>query len=508
VIYSDLKNPGVLGLSLIFLIPSAICLFGCGPGLVSELVNSGNVITRENAKPGDPSWVLTNPATQHEIEGFASATSVNRGQTISFFVSTKDPKYTIEIYRTGWYGGIGARRLMSAITRLGVQQPMPSPDPVTGLIECQWSGPYSLSIPDNISDPTDWAGGVYLAKLTGLPSQKQSYIIFVVRDDGRQSQYLFQSSVTTYEAYNNWGGKSLYDFDSTGGRAAKVSFNRPYAIGLQSNSGSGVGAGEFLTTYVPEVVSPYPGGWEYNMVRFLERNGYDVSYSTDVDLHENLNLLSHHRGFLVVGHDEYWSWEMRANAIRARDAGVNLAFFAANVAYWQIRFEASPLTGAADRTQVCYKDTSDPVTGSRQTLQWRQLGMPEAEFIGVMYFTDRINKDIVVQNTWNWVFAGTGLGDGAQLTGLLGYEVDQVTNSSPANVIVLANSPTGASTQPSTYSQMTTYTAASGATVFASGSMQWSWGLDDYSAPSLRPSRLSVPARQITKNVLAKFAQQ
>lgn len=198
---------------------------------------------------------------------------------------------------------------------------------------------------------------------------------------------------------------------------------------------------------------------------------------------------------------------MRANVTNARDAGVNLGFFAANVSYWQIRFEPSQISGVADRTQVCYKDASDPVTGSRQTLQWRQLGMPEAAFIGVMYFTDRINSDIVVQNTGNWVFATTDLNDGDHLSGLLGYEVDQVTSSSPTGLITLAKSPTspGPSGQDS---NMSLYTAASGATVFATGSMQWNWGLDDYNAPALRPVLLSPAAQEITQNVLTKLGEQ
>jgi hypothetical protein len=463
------------------------------------------VVAKENAKKGDPGWVLTNPATAHEIEGYASATSVNRGDNISFFVSTTSPTYQVRIYRLGWYGGAGARNMQAGVTLPGIQQPVPSPDPVTGLVECRWKSSHSLAIPNNGDDPTDWASGVYLAKLSALPSDKESYIIFVVRDDNRSSQYLFDSSVTTYEAYNNWGGKSLYDFDSTGGRAAKVSFNRPYAVGLQASAASGVGAGEFLTDYVPAVVSPYPTGWEYNMLRFLERNGYDVTYSTDIDVHENPNLLLNHRAFLSVGHDEYWSWEMRTNVTNARDEGVSLGFFAANVSYWQIRLEPSPTTGVADRTQVCYKDTNDPVTGSQQTIQWRQLGMPEAEFVGVMYFTDRINGDIRVENTGDWVFAGAGLRDNDQLVGLLGYEIDQITTSSPANVIALASSPVQVASSVQ-YSNMSTYTTASGATVFATGSMQWSWGLDDYNAPALRPSRLSIPAQQITKNVLVRLA--
>jgi hypothetical protein len=482
---------------------SAIGLVGCGS---SFSTNGITPIALENSKPGDPQWVLNNPALRHEIEGYASATSVNRGQTIKFFISTMDPSFTFEIFRMGWYQGAGARKVTDAVTLPGTQQVIPSPDPITGLVECRWQLSYSLTVPDKPEDPTDWTSGVYLAKLTAVPSGKQSYTIFVVRDDQRASQYLFQSSVTTYQAYNNWGGKSLYN-NGIGGKGVKVSFNRPYAPGLQPSAASGAGAGEFLTTYQP-VYETYPAGWEYNMVRFLERNGYDVTYSTDLDTHGNSALLLNHKAFLVVGHDEYWSMPMRNNVIRARDAGVNLAFFAANVSFWQIRFEPSILTGEPDRTQVCYKDTSDPVKGVLATINWRSLGMPEDEIIGVMYGADRVKSDIVVENTNSWVYAGTNLVAGNLLHGLLGYEVDMVQTGSPANVIVLANSPFPESGRPVQYSNMATYTAASGAVVFATGSMHWSWGLDDYNTPTVRPSVLSIDAQKVTDNVLMRFGAQ
>jgi len=482
-----------------FLIIANVFLLGCSAGSGSSL----SVIASENQKPGDPNWVLTNPATEHEIEGYASAASVNRGKQISFFVSTSDPSFRIELFRLGWYGGIGARNMLVAVTLPGLSQATPIPEPISGLIECHWQPSYSMIVPAD-SDPTNWASGVYVAKLTALPSNKQSYIIFIVRDDTRSSTYLFQSSVTTFQAYNNWGGKSLYDYNSAGGRAAKVSFSRPYASGSQSGAASGIGAGEFLTTYVPQGVS-FPAGWEYNMVRFLERNGYDVTYISDLDTHERPSLLSGHKTFLVVGHDEYWSQQMRDNVTRARDTGINLAFFAANVCYWQIRLEPSALTGELDRTEVCYKDTTDPTAGPLQTLQWRQLGMPESALVGVMYVTDRVDSSIEVDNATTWAFDGTGLSDGAFLPGLLGYEVDAISTSSPPNLVILANSPFQLLGHPVQYSQMITYTAASSATVFATGSMQWSWGLDDYNAPELRPSVLSRYAQQITRNVLRKL---
>ena len=456
-----------------------------------------NPVQVENALPGTNNWILADPARAHEIEGYASLTSVDLGGQISFHVSTVDPSYRIDIYRMGWYAGLGARQLLGGIQRPGIRQLIPSPDVTTGLIECDWTSQYALTIPAN------WVSGVYLAKLTGS-SGRQSYIIFVVRDDNRVSDFLFTSSVNTYQAYNNWGGRSLYSFNSGSGiPAVKVSFNRPYGMGEQPSSASGVGAGEFLTTFAP-ASETVPVGWEYNALRWLEQSGYDVSYTTDVAVHDGGNVLLRHKGILIVGHNEYWSWQMRSNIIAARDSGINLAVWGANILFWQVRLEASQITGAANRTMVCYKSSADPVQGQLTTVRWRQLGLPEEAVIGVRYVLDPVNADIVVTNASHWIYAGSGLQDGARLPGLLGYEIDALSNLSPPTAVALSSS---------NGSNMSIYGAPSGALVFATGSMQWNWGLDDYNtpavsnSPALRPSVRNPAAQQMSRNLLARFVQ-
>jgi PKD repeat protein len=492
----------------------ALCL------ITSAAARAVNPVAQENARAGTSAWQLSNPATNREIEGYASLTSVNRGGQITLFVNTAEAAYTIEVYRMGWYGGAGARLALGPIQRTGTAQPTPTPDPVTGLIECRWTNGYLLTT-NNTADPTDWASGYYLAKLTAGTSGKQSYIIFVVRDDARTSDYLVQSSVTTFQAYNNWGGKSLYGWNSTNSDPArKVSFNRPYAASPNAAAGYGVGAGEFLANVQPGPAA-YSGissaGWEYNMARFLEREGYDVTYATNVDTHANPTLLNTHKAFLSVGHDEYWSWEMRANIEAARDRGVGLGFFSANVCYWQIRFENSPANGASNRTVVAYKATAateDPLATDADTTndkfittQWRNnpVKPPEEAFVGVMYAADPVDADIVIEDASQWACANTGLRNGDHLPGLLGYEVDQMFVDYPAGTARVATSPYVKNGVTSN-SHMVSYTAASGASVFATGSIQWAWGLDDYNAPALRTSRLSPAAQQMTRNVLARLA--
>ncbi len=293
----------------------------------------------ESASSATTALQLTNPAANGEIEGYASAVSLNRGEDIKLYVNTKEPTYTIEILRIGWYGGRGMKSMGTPVTRNGMAQAPPVMDTASGLIECDWQDPYLLHVPAS-NDPTVWPSGMYVAKLTAGTTGKQNYIIFVVRDDQRPSDLLFQASVTTYQAYNDWGGRSLYSTP----RASKVSFNRPYLHGH--------GTGHFIY-------------WELSMVQYLEKEGYDVSYTTDVDTHERGNLLSLHKGFLSVGHDEYWTWRMRDNVEAARDNGVNIAFF------W--RFERGvigksglipvQLRGIRIDTIICYKNqNADPAS--------------------------------------------------------------------------------------------------------------------------------------------------
>ena len=129
-----------------------------------------NPTARENQKPGTADWELENPATNREIEGYASLTSVNLGGEIKLFVNTKEPNYTIEIFRTGWYDGLGGRRMNDPIVRKGIKQSAPREDEASGLIECDWKEPYILRIGDRAAD---WTSGIYLAKLTASRTSKQ-----------------------------------------------------------------------------------------------------------------------------------------------------------------------------------------------------------------------------------------------------------------------------------------------------------------------------------------------
>ena len=258
---------------------------------------------------------------------------MNAGETVRFKINTHSNNYRIRIYRMGWYGGLGARRVAEIMPSVPLPQNQPNPivDAATGLVDCgNWAVSASWAVPANA------VSGVYTANIQRLDHPGENRILFVVRNDGRAADVLLQTSDTTMHAYNRWGGASLY-WAENGGRAHKVSYNRPFQINGNGNA--------FWDA-------------EYPLVRWLERNGYDVSYTTDVDSDRRGGELLNKKVFISSGHDEYWSAAQRANVEAARDAGVNLVFMAGNEVFWKVRWENSvDGTNTPRRTLVCYKET-------------------------------------------------------------------------------------------------------------------------------------------------------
>jgi P pilus assembly chaperone PapD len=463
----------------------------------AALTSTQNAIQIENTYPGDSTWNdFTANLAPDALSGYASQTSVNHGGSINFFVTTTAASVLIDIYRMGWYGSAGARKMLAMGPFPGQHQAIPLPDTVTGMVACNWTKTATLTV------PTTWTSGIYLAKLTASSGDK-SFIYFVVRNDGGHEDFVFQSSVTTAEAYNTWGGTSLYNNNTDGSvfsgpHATKVSYDRPF------NPGDGNGAGQFLW-------------FEYPFVRWAESQGFDLTYITNIDTATNVNPLTNHKAFLSVGHDEYWSKAMRDNVESAINSGVNAAFFSANAMYWQIRLEPNA-AGVANRVQVGYKDYAtdttppgpDPQWGVNNpivTTNWRDpvVNRPENKTIGIMY-EDQISTasaDYVVQNASNWVYAGTGFTEGTHVPGIVGYEYDRVWNNglTPAGLTVLSDSPVTGQEIGSSHANSSIYTAASGARVFAAGTIEWSWGLDNYGSRHTANAGI----QKTTANILYNF---
>ncbi|MDT9594514.1 DUF4082 domain-containing protein [Nocardioides zeae] len=481
---------------------------------------TGSVIACENSKPGTPveEWDVDR-AGDESIQGFATDISVDLGDRIDFKVDTDARAYTVTIYRTGWYGGDGARRIASVqpSARLPQVQPECITDTVTELYDCgNWGVSASWTV------PTTAVSGVYVARLERTDTGGASHITFVVRDDASTSDVVFQTSDTTWQAYNDYGGSDLYR-GAANGRAYKVSYNRPVL------TRGGIGGRDFYFAN------------EYPMVRFLERNGYDVTYQAGVDTDRRGDLLTNHDVFLSVGHDEYWSGAQRAHVEAARDAGVHLMFLSGNEAYWRTRWEPSAdPSRTAYRTLVSYKETwaNDKIDPSAEwTGTWRDprqappsagAGRPENALVGTAYMVNYSDLALRVSATEGRLrlWRGTSLASLASGTTAtlaphtIGYESNEDLDNGhrPPGLVRLSTTvgavpeylqDYGNTVAPgTTRHHLTLYRAASGALVFSAGSVQWSWGLDAEHDSPFAPAPADVRMQQAQVNLFADMGVQ
>ncbi len=510
-VFKGLLVPLVIALVGAFLPLSATTAIAVGP--CDPVVNP---VVCENSKTGSPpsEWDI-NGAGDDTIQGFATDISVNAGQPIRFKVDTKATTYTIAIYRTGWYGGNGARKIADVTPSVLRQtQPACRSDLTTELYDC---GTWAVSATWQV--PATAVSGVYIALLTRPDTGAKSHITFIVRNDGNRSAVVFQTADETWQAYNTYGGSDFYQ-GAANGRAYKVSYNRPMA------TRDGPNGRDFYFAN------------EYPMVRFLEQNGYDVSYISGLDSDRSGAELLNHKVFLSVGHDEYWSGPQRANVTAARDAGVNLQFLSGNEMYWRTRFEPSTVDGTANRTLTCYKETwgnakIDP--SAQWTGTWRDPrfasqanggGLPENAVTGTMYMSNHSDLPITVSadegktRLWrNTSLTSLPAGSSTALAAhTVGYESDEDLDNGfrPAGLIRLSTTvgsvpeylqDFGNTVKPgNTAHNVTLYRAASGALVFSAGSVQWTWGLDQEHDGAGAPADARM--RQAQVNLLADMGAQ
>jgi len=490
----------------------------------SALTAGPNEIVAENALPGSPpsEWDVSG-AGDASIQGFATDISVNRGETVRFKIKTPSTNYRLDVYRLGYYGGNGARLVATVQPSASLPQSQPSclSDATTGLVDCgNWAESASWPVPATA------VSGIYIAKLVREDPEdgRASHVPFVVRNDSGSSDLLFQTADTAWQAYNAYGGNSLYT-GSPAGRAYKVSYNRPFTTRCCAYP-----AGEDYS---------YVFAAEYPMVRWLERNGYNVSYTTGIDADRRGAEMLEHNVYMTVGHDEYWSGQQRANVEAARDAGVHMAFFTGNAGFWKTRWESSiDGSGTPYRTLVCYKETHanakiDPLPGV-WTGTWRDPrfgphdgGRPENALNGPIFTVNGIRNDALQvpeadgkMRFWRNTSIAT-LAPGATATlpdGLLGYEWDEDLDNGfrPAGLVRMSTTVVpnvgllqdyGSTYSPGTATHhLTLYRAASGALVFGAGTVQWSWGLDDQHDISGTPADVRV--QQATVNLFADMNVQ
>jgi hypothetical protein len=451
----------------------------------------GAAVRSENARAGTDGWQISNGDDKpRPIEGFADHVSAQRGDRIRLYVTTRAPSFRVEAYRTGWYHGIGARLIWESAPAAGRAQPPCAVLAPTRTVDCfDWAPSLSLRIGQQ------WVPGQYLLKLV-QPDGGASFVPLVIRDDHSHAAIVVIASVTTIEAYNGWGGYSLYG-DSTGrsrNRATIVSFDRPF--GGWANSG-------------------FVLGDTYELAQMAESQGMDVTYATDLDVHRHPELLDNHHVVISGAHDEYYSLEMRNGLQAARDHGVNIIFLGANAVYRRIRLEPSAL--GADRLEVNYRSAAlDPLTRSdpsRVTTNW---GDPPAAqrpstLTGTTYECSQagLSADMVVVDASAWMFQGTGVTDGEHLPGMVRDEYDRLIPSrdTPPGAEVLTHSPLTCRGRQS-WSDMAYYGAPSGAGVVDVGTLMFEPHLGPLCAPAdLTAVHWECQLRQTVNNIVTEFAR-
>ncbi len=412
------------------------------------------------------------------IEGYASATSVLQGGTITFQLNSSPPSaFQINVVRIG-------RTETAVLTGSGNANSYATP-PDAYAIGCGWPVAYTLQV------PTSWQSGLYRADFTAGSDTTSIHFVVRASTPGSASKILFQLATTTYEAYNGSKGKSLYPSPGSPGsadRSRQVSFDRP------SNPDS----------YVYEI--PF--------LQWMEANGFVSEFCTSIDLHTGDASLGNYYLLLSVGHDEYWSKEMRDNIEDFVANSGNVAFFSGNVCWWQVRFENN------NRVMVCYKSAGeDPlksVDNSRVTVNWYDapVNRPENSMTGVSFRNGAGNwlqqapqPGYQVQFAEHWVFDGAGVTDGNTFgTGIVGYETDaalfyqlngppQVTgqDGTPLDFQVLATADLSSWSTHGQAGMATMGTFQNNGTVFTAATTDWSLMLQD------------AIVSQITRNVVGRL---
>lgn len=459
-----------------------------------------NPVVVENRKPGTLDWMLTETRTHAVealrcpwIEGFCSCQSVSAGGKVEFFVST-DPaaEFHVQIFRLGWYGGKGGRHMKTLGPYQGKAQPVPEHGEKRVRI-CQWEPCAALDVPG------DWLSGVYLAKLILTAGGPQSYIIFIVRDH-RRAALLFQCSDHTWQAYNRWPAHSaLYDdgkHEWYWGGGVQVSFQRPYGKYCQIfDAPLSTGSGEFLL-------------WEFPFAFWLEQHGYDITYLSNQDTHRDPVGLLRAKGFLSIGHDEYWTLEMFRHVQAAVTEGVSVGFFSGNAVCGRVQWDAA--RRGFERIGVF-----GPPGGTQEFDRMKTLAheRPYAnELIGA-HSTGPVTggADWVCALPDHWIFEGTGMKKGDGIPGLVGWE----WHGDPAPIRgleIVATAPTqSAPGQPNGGKfTATVYPGPKGNIVFNASTIWWG---DALSAPPgyIRPSVYASPrgpdarAQRITHNILRRM---
>lgn len=437
------------------------------------------------AKPLVPvtNWQV-NPAPETVIEGFANRVQVDPGRPVTLYVSTSAPTFTVTALRMGWYGSTAAARIWASPALPGRVQPPAAEIPATRTDYAPWRP--SLTI-----QTAGWPPGDYLFRLAAATGPA-TFVPLTIVSPSFAGRVVLVNAVTTWAAYNTWGGRSLYS-GPTGyaSRAYAVSFDRPYATGQ--------GAAAFLQTELP-------------LLTLAAQLHLPLGYATDVTLETDPAAFRTARAILSPGHDEYYSQGMRNTLTAARAAGVNIAFLGANAIYRHIRFGPTPL--GPDRLVIDYKDfsldpvhTTDPAAATTRDWSNPPDPRPESVLTGAMYQCNPVHDRLVVGDPSSWLLAGLHLHRGQAFGYIVGTEYDAVDLAypTPRPMEVVFHSPLSCENF-APYSDVTYYTVSSGAGVFDASTSNWVCSLSGVCGPGWGDAATDALVRAVTARLLRAFA--
>ena len=440
-------------------------------------------VRTENERPGDQAWRLEKVARNAELGAFCDRVSVLPGESVGLRVSSVLGPVTISAHRLGWYAGSRAREVWRSTEPVAAaEQPKPVKDRFD-VVGTHWAETLKV-------DTTGWPEGSYVFKIAA--GGKSCWTPLTVRTADPRGRLVLINAVTTWQAYNQWGGHSLYKGPdgSFGTRSRGVSFDRPY----NSN-----GASRLMREEAPTIA-------------LAESLGLDLAYTTSVDVHADPASILGARGVVTLGHDEYWTVPTRRAVEQARDTGSNLAFLGANACYWRVRMEDSEL--GRHRRVVCFKSAAeDPKKGADDTTDlWRRRpeADPENTLTGMLYEAFPAQGPMVVHDSSHFLLEGTGAKAGDRFPGLVGIEIDRAypVQGTPESLQVVMHSPVAApGGRGTTHSDLTYYTASSGAGVVSTGSMVFSRSFDGPLAEHGITADSVAFARALTTTLLTEMAK-
>jgi hypothetical protein len=446
------------------------------PAPLESLASTSARVT-DPAVDGSNAWKLSKPASQRQIEGFTTKVSAHAGEPVGLMVSTDAATFVATAFRIGAYRGGTGKTIWKSEPTIGQRQAAATfANDTTRPVVARWSP--SLAVPT-----VGWPPGFYVFKLVASDGW-QCLIPFVVKAESAAGKIALVAPVTTWQAYNTWGGFSLYE-GRNGRRSWAVSFDRPYDTPA---TGTGV---------IPLVVR-------------AERLGIPLAYLTNIDIDADKDALTGALGYVSMGHDEYWTPTMRDRVASARDRGTNLAFIGANTMYWRIRLADSPV--GPNRLVVGYRSDAfaDPDPSERATARFRDSPnpRPENDITGMQYECFPVDADYRIVSPGWWGFRGTGVGAGERFEHLVGIEADRVyplaSTPRPLQILSYTNySCRGTSTS----SESTYYTTTSGAGVIDLGTLRWTCAVKGRCGTYQFSRRTISFVRRVTDNILEQFAQ-